>query len=82
MNVVLPEPLGPVRPYRSPRLKTAFTFSKRVCCPKFIETSLTEIMEDLRGTRPQKGRTIPETQIIRQAGIIERLSRARDRDLK
>src|SRR4026207_727417 len=47
MNVDLPAPLGPVRPYRRPAENVVVTSSKRIFEPNRIDTPLTEIM-DLR----------------------------------
>jgi hypothetical protein len=44
MNVDLPDPLGPVNPYRRPDEKVVVTSSKSNFEPYRIETPLTEIM--------------------------------------
>src|SRR3954468_9239617 len=53
MNVDLPEPFGPVRPYRRPAENVVDTSSKRILDPKRIETPLTEIMRRVRTPYPQ-----------------------------
>ena len=45
MKVVLPEPLGPVRPYRFPGENATSTSSKSFLGPKALLTSCTEIIE-------------------------------------
>src|SRR3954462_48652 len=47
MNVDLPAPLGPVRPYRRPFETVALTSSNRTFEPNRIDTPLTEIMGPL-----------------------------------
>ena len=44
MNVDLPAPFGPVRPYRRPVVNVAVTSSKSTFDPYRMETLLTEIM--------------------------------------
>jgi hypothetical protein len=44
MNVDLPAPFGPVRPYRLPVEKVVVTSSKSVFEPYRMDTPLTEIM--------------------------------------
>jgi hypothetical protein len=44
MNVDLPAPFGPVRPYRRPEENVVVTSSKSVFEPYRIDTPLTEIM--------------------------------------
>ncbi len=44
MNVDLPAPLGPVRPYRRPAENVVVTSSKSTFDPYRMETLLTEIM--------------------------------------
>ena len=43
MNVDLPDPFGPVRPYRRPGENVVVTFSKRIREPNRMETFWTEI---------------------------------------
>jgi hypothetical protein len=52
--VDLPDPLGPVRPYRRPAEKVAFTSSKRTFDPYRIDTPFTEII--YRHPYPKKSR--------------------------
>ena len=44
MNVDLPDPLGPVKPYRRPGENVVVTSSKSTLLPYRMETPLTEIM--------------------------------------
>ena len=46
MKVDLPEPFGPVRPYRRPDENVVVTSSKRILLPKRMETFWTDITTD------------------------------------
>ncbi len=59
MNVDLPEPLGPVRPYRRPSENVVVTSSKSTFDPNRMETSLTVIMNLRSHSRPESGRWNP-----------------------
>ena len=55
MNVDLPAPFGPVRPYRRPAENVVVTSSKSTFEPNRMETLLTEIMNlDVRETVEKK----------------------------
>src|SRR5215212_8105228 len=59
MNVVLPAPLGPVRPKRRPGVKAVDTSSNRIFAPKRMETLLTEIMRNGFGGSGNGERVLP-----------------------
>ena len=55
MNVDLPEPLGPVSPYRRPSENVAVTSSKSTFDPNRIDTPCTAIIGNRPSTRSSLG---------------------------
>src|SRR3990167_783619 len=82
MNVDLPAPLGPVRPYRRPAEKVVVTSSKSTFEPYRMETPCTEIMSGaLNRERRKSDGGDGEASPSREEGqASERSDRAENRD--